>query len=167
MATTLLTPRLGVASKSLEPVTHQDIMNTVALDIQMMQMQLDNIDPTSGTLAADTITEYTNGSGVTVNKKLILSNTLTLGSSGDIAVNTNKFTVTASSGNTSIAGTLGVTGKITASAELSVATFATLIPINPSTKVPANNSFFVDSTNANTLSWKDNSGSIHTVNLTP
>jgi hypothetical protein len=34
----------------------------------------------------------------------------TLGSSGDFAVNTNKFNVTASSGNTAIAGTLGVTG---------------------------------------------------------
>lgn len=34
----------------------------------------------------------------------------TLSSTGDFAVNTNKFNVTASSGNTSVAGTLGVTG---------------------------------------------------------
>jgi hypothetical protein len=37
----------------------------------------------------------------------------TLGVSGDVAVNTNKFTVAASSGNTVIAGTLGVTGATT------------------------------------------------------
>ena len=37
----------------------------------------------------------------------------TLGVTGDVAVNTNKFTVTASSGNTAIAGTLNVTGHVT------------------------------------------------------
>jgi hypothetical protein len=36
----------------------------------------------------------------------------TLGSTGDFAVNTNKFTVTGSNGNTAIAGTLGVTGNV-------------------------------------------------------
>jgi hypothetical protein len=35
----------------------------------------------------------------------------TLSSTGDFAVNTNKFNVAASSGNTSVAGTLGVTGN--------------------------------------------------------
>lgn len=39
----------------------------------------------------------------------------TLGVTGDVAVNTNKFNVTASSGNTTIAGTLGVTSDITTS----------------------------------------------------
>lgn len=34
----------------------------------------------------------------------------TLGVTGDFAINTNKFTVTAASGNTTVAGTLGVTG---------------------------------------------------------
>lgn len=34
---------------------------------------------------------------------------------GDVAINTNKFNITASSGNTSIAGTLGVTSDITTS----------------------------------------------------
>lgn len=36
----------------------------------------------------------------------------TLGVTGDVAVNTNKFTVAASSGNTVVAGTLGVTGDV-------------------------------------------------------
>lgn len=42
--------------------------------------------------------------------------TLTLGSGSDIAVNTNKFTVAASSGNTLVAGTLNVTGTSTVAA---------------------------------------------------
>src|SRR5574343_636550 len=37
----------------------------------------------------------------------------TLGVTGNVAVNTNKFTVAASSGNTVVAGTLGVTGVAT------------------------------------------------------
>lgn len=44
------------------------------------------------------------------------------GSSADIAINTNKFTVTASSGNTLVAGTFTSTGALTASAALSVGT---------------------------------------------
>lgn len=36
----------------------------------------------------------------------------TLGVTGNVAVNTNKFNITASSGNTAIAGTLGVTGDV-------------------------------------------------------
>ena len=39
----------------------------------------------------------------------------TLGVTGDFAVNTSKFTVAASTGNTVVAGTLGVTGAITGS----------------------------------------------------
>lgn len=42
------------------------------------------------------------------------------GISSDVAVNTNKFTVTASSGNTSVAGTLGVTGALTANASAGI-----------------------------------------------
>lgn len=39
------------------------------------------------------------------------SATTTIATNGDLAVNTNKFTVTAATGNTAIAGTLDVTGK--------------------------------------------------------
>jgi hypothetical protein len=50
----------------------------------------------------------------------------TLAVTGDVAVNTNKFTVTASSGNTLVAGTLNVTGKTTLAASFmrAVATIA-------------------------------------------
>jgi len=58
------------------------------------------------------------------------SSTLTAGAStlasaaitGDLAVNTNKFTVAAASGNTLIAGTLGVTGATTLSSTLTAGT---------------------------------------------
>lgn len=43
----------------------------------------------------------------------------TLGVSGDVAINTDKFNVTAASGNTLVAGTLGVTGLITATGGVS------------------------------------------------
>jgi hypothetical protein len=36
----------------------------------------------------------------------------TLSVTGDVAINTDKFTITASSGNTAVAGTLGVTGDV-------------------------------------------------------
>ncbi len=61
------------------------------------------------------------------NGNLTIKGALTSGSStigagtavnyaGDLAVNTNKFNVTATSGNTTVAGTLGVTGTTTAAA---------------------------------------------------
>jgi hypothetical protein len=46
----------------------------------------------------------------------------TLGVTGNVAVNTNKFTVTAASGNTLVAGTLAVTGTTTSTGELISAT---------------------------------------------
>jgi hypothetical protein len=52
-----------------------------------------------------------NASGATVSG--------TLGVTSDVAVNTNKFNVTAASGDTSIAGTLGVAGLITATGGVS------------------------------------------------
>jgi hypothetical protein len=44
----------------------------------------------------------------------------TLGVTGDLSVNTNRFSVTAASGNTTVAGTLGVTGAGTFSSTLGV-----------------------------------------------
>lgn len=52
-------------------------------------------------------------SNVTIGNNLTVTNASNL--TGDVAVNTNKFNVTAASGNTTVAGTLGVTGNTTLS----------------------------------------------------
>lgn len=49
-----------------------------------------------------------------------LNGGLTGGSSANITINTNKFTVAASTGNTAVGGTLGVTGAATLSSTLAV-----------------------------------------------
>lgn len=91
----------------------------------------------STTIAAQTITlgttVLTNGSTTTglaglsslgVSGNTTITGTLTLGS--DLAINTNKFVVTATSGNTAVGGTLGVTGATTLSSTLGVTGAATL-----------------------------------------
>lgn len=69
-----------------------------------------NLD-TDGTLVVDGASTLTGAVGVT--GVLTLADDLIGGASSDIAINTNKFTVAASSGNTLIAGTLAVTGATT------------------------------------------------------
>ncbi len=71
--------------------------------------------------------------GITLSRAVTLSSTFTGGSTSDIAINTNKFTVAASTGNTVVAGTLGVTGAATAA---SISTTGTHIA-NSGTAVPA------------------------------
>jgi fibronectin-binding autotransporter adhesin len=53
------------------------------------------------------------------------SSTITGGSASNIAINTDKFTVNATSGNTSVAGTLGVTGNTTIGGTLGVTSTST------------------------------------------
>ncbi len=53
----------------------------------------------------------------------------TLTTSGDVAINSNKFTIAANTGNTSIAGTLSVTGNITEN-NLRVATVGKAVVIS-------------------------------------
>lgn len=62
-----------------------------------------------GTLGVGGAASLSSTLGVT--KAALFSSTVAI--VGDVAVNTNKFTVTAASGNTTIAGTLGVTGAAT------------------------------------------------------
>ena len=59
--------------------------------------------------------------------------TSTLGVAGNFAVNTNKLTVAASSGNTVIAGTLGVTGAVIFGTTLGVTGATTLATVGAST----------------------------------
>lgn len=54
----------------------------------------------------------------------------TLSATGDVAVNTNKFNVTASSGNTAIAGTLAVTGTATVGGNAVMTTGTSLVNAN-------------------------------------
>lgn len=87
--------------------------------------EINGTDIISGTAAAlvvggNSSTSLTlgNASGTTtIAGPASLSSTLTLGSSGNITVNTNKFTVDASNGNTVVAGTLGITGAATFSSD--------------------------------------------------
>jgi len=67
-----------------------------------------------------TVTDYADFhvGGLTVDDGATLSSTLNV--VGDFSVNTNKFNVTASSGNTTVAGTLGVTGAVTANAGVTI-----------------------------------------------
>lgn len=60
-----------------------------------------------------------NGS-TSLTDRFIIDHDGTLLQAGDVNVNTGKFTVTASSGNTAIAGTANVTGLVTASAGVAV-----------------------------------------------
>jgi len=70
----------------------------------------------SSTLGVSGATTLSSSLGVTGATTL----SSTLGVAGDVAINTNKFYVTAASGNTSVAGTLGVTGATTIGSTLSV-----------------------------------------------
>ena len=78
------------------------------------------VDPTNNRVG---INDTTPSEALDVTGNALISGTLgvtgatslssTLGVTGDVAINTNKFNVTASSGNTTIGGTLGVTGNTT------------------------------------------------------
>ena len=83
------------------------------------------------------------GTGLTVAGNTTLVGTLSGGSASDIAINTNKFNVTASTGNTTIAGTLGVTGLTTLTGGLAGGSSAN-ITINT-------NKFTVDAATGNTV----------------
>jgi hypothetical protein len=98
----------------------------------------------------------------------------TLGVAGDFAVNTNKFTVAASTGNTVVAGTLGATGAITGSSTITgtqltatVATGTAPFIVNSTTQVASlNASQVVGKTPtatpaANALPLADGSGTLN------
>jgi hypothetical protein len=72
---------------------------------------------TLGVTGVSTLTGATNITGL-----LTANGGIAGGSSANIAINTNKFTVTASNGNTLVAGTLTSTGLITATAAVTVGT---------------------------------------------
>lgn len=83
----------------------------------------------------------------------------TLGASGNFAINTNKFNVTASSGDTTIAGSLGVTGLTTLNGGISSSGTVTLtggVSLSGNVDVQELRESTVDvtlSSNAGTLDW--------------
>lgn len=81
---------------------------------------------------------------------LTLSSTLTGGSSTDIALNTNKFTVDAGNGNTLIAGTLTQTGAVAAGGTITLGANADLIG-SSTTEIDINNNFLVFGATGNTV----------------
>lgn len=72
------------------------------------------------------------GGNKTLSGNTTLGGTLTLGASSNVAVNTDKFTVAASSGNTSIQGVLGVQGVTSLASSLSVTGATTLSTVSTS-----------------------------------
>lgn len=84
-------------------------------DIVNQGINSGDIDVTGDDLGAVvTLSDAQTITGIKTHSVGIVANGgITAGSSGNIAINTNKFTVAASSGNTVVAGTLGVTGAST------------------------------------------------------
>lgn len=64
------------------------------------------------------------------------------GANGDLSVNTNKFTIAGASGNTTVAGTLGVTGLATMSAGAVVTADTTTAVVGKIVYVAADSSFY-------------------------
>lgn len=71
-----------------------------------------------GVLYTDAITEINAGTGVTIDSVLLKDAGISF--AGDIAVNTDKFTVAGASGDTVVAGTLDATGNTTLAGTLAV-----------------------------------------------
>ena len=110
----------GTTSGSDEiDVHHHTIRTTVThvADGSVTSGKLDTNIQVAGTLGvtgASTLTGNTTvGGTLGVTGNTTLSGTITGGASTDIAINTNKFTVAAASGNTVIAGNLTVSGTTT------------------------------------------------------
>ena len=72
------------------------------------------------------------GGNKTLSGNTTLGGTLTLGASSNVAVNTDKFTIAASSGNTSIQGVLGVQGVTSLASSLGVTGATTLSTVSTS-----------------------------------
>ena len=96
--------------------------------------------------------EYRINNTAVVDSSRNLVNISNVTQSGNLTINTNKFIVTAASGNTSIAGTLGVSGATTLSTTLAVTGVTTLSStLNVTGDVAVNsNKFNITASNGNT-----------------
>jgi len=103
--------------------------STVVLDSEGNTTSLSSNSPAGNITITLPATTATLG-GVGINNAWTGTNSfaanVSLGGSADLAINTNKFTVAAATGNTSIAGTLGITGVLTLEGEpISISSAAT------------------------------------------
>ncbi len=109
-------PAFNVATNSASAATGISITSAAAASGVAVVVTSSGTDENLTINAKGSGTVTVNGTatgGITLGRAVTLSSTLTGGSTSDIAINTNKFTVAASSGNTVVAGTLGVTGVTT------------------------------------------------------
>jgi len=117
-----------------------------------------------GLVAGGTATITSTATAVTVPATMTVTGagsfSSTLAATGNFAVNTDKFTVAAASGNTAVAGTLAVTGATTLSAALTVSTGGAAVTGNStitgtfgvsSDFAVATNKFTVTAASGNTL----------------
>lgn len=81
-----------------------------AIGSTIYSMNSDRVSVTQTPLSGNVIIGTTSGNTLTVNATTSFVAPVSFGSAANIAVNTNKFTVAASSGNTAVGGTLAVTG---------------------------------------------------------
>jgi hypothetical protein len=115
----------------------------------------------TGTLTSSgALTVSAGGAAVTGNSTV----TGTLGVSSDFAVNTSKFTVAASSGNTAVAGTLAVTGASTLTGTLSANNSAGITARNSAKAFGSNTAGGL--VNAFNIASITDDGAFHTVTFT-
>ena len=113
VATNVLTLTSGANVDEEVDVHHHTIRSTVThvADGSVTSGKLDTNIQVAGTLGVTGATTLTGAQTLTGNTTF--GGTITGGASTDIAINTNKFTVAAASGNTVIAGNLTVSGTTT------------------------------------------------------
>lgn len=113
----MTTPALSLLSGPLNPSLSDFNRLILQLNAIFANVSVAGDSAISGNLAVTGTTTLTGNTAetgtLTVTGLTTLNGGLAGGSSADIAINTNKFTVAASSGNTLVAGTFAVTGAST------------------------------------------------------
>ena len=111
-----------------------DAVNELQGDIGVQALSGFTGEPATLRSAANEIknSDFTFNGNKTLSGNTTLGGTLTLGASSNVAVNTDKFTIAASSGNTSIQGVLGVQGVTSLASSLGVTGATTLSTVSTS-----------------------------------
>lgn len=107
--TTTTTDKVTLGAYDVNGTAYLTFATLTAADVP----SFDIVAPGGGTIAIDGATIGGATPGAVSATTLSATGAIAGGASSDIAINTNKFTVAAASGNTVVAGTLGVTGLAT------------------------------------------------------